>query len=735
MAGQVAAVEIQLKLRPHGRWPTLAFVSNRLPNDDRAPVDHLRNHLGRLIGVFIVNALSLYFMTWILQGLTLDGWRAAVGAVVILAAVNAVVWPLVARYLAGAILWTAGLLGLVANGLILMLASEIVPVFDVSDLGTAVVASLGMTAMTAIAGQLLALDDDAVWRRRTIRRMVRRLGEPEQTGVPGVLFIQIDGLSESVLRRALSDGYLPTLAKWIRSGTHHITGWECDLSSQTGASQAGILHGNNSDMPAFRWYDKEAGKVFTTNRPKDAAEIERGRSDGHGLLADGGVSRSNVFSGDSPDSMLTFSTVTDRGRPSGKGFTYFVASPYALTRLIVLSGADVAREVAASWRARRRDTEPRLKRGGIYPVLRAATTVMLRDITVSTLLSDIYRGVPSAYVDFVGYDEVAHHSGIAAHDALETLYRLDEQFARIERVIAEAPRPYHVVVLSDHGQTQGATFLQRYGTTLPDLVASLVEQGQDVQSPALSDEGWGNINGVFSDTIRREDSRLSGLVRVIMRRRTTDGEVVLGPAARDDTATTEASDVVVLASGNLGLISFPHIDGRATIETLAERHPGLIRSLAAHPGVGFVLVRSETVGSIVMGSNGVHYLDDGRIEGVDPLAPFGPNAADHVRRTDSFANCPDLLVNSFFDAEIDEGAAFEELIGFHGGLGGKQAEPFLLSPRSFALPDGPIVGAESIHHILKGWLHAAADPDAARPWEALAESHASSAFDRLPPGA
>ena len=710
-------------------------MRHRLPHNDRAPVDHLRNHIGRLIGVFIVNALSLYLVTWVLPGLTVEGWKAAIGAVVVLAAVNAVIWPLVARYLAGAILWTAGLLGLVANGLILMLASDIVPGFVVSDLGTAVAASLAMTAMTAIAGQLLALDDDAVWMRRTIRRMVRRLGEPEVTEVPGVLFIQIDGLSESVLRRALSDGYLPTLATWIRSGTHRITGWECDLSSQTGASQAGILHGDNSDMPAFRWFDKETGKVFTSNRPKDAAEIERGRSDGHGLLADGGVSRSNVFSGDSPDSMLTFSTVTDRGRPSGKGFTYFVSSPYALTRLIVLSVADVAREIAASWRARRRETEPRLKRGGIYPVLRAATTVMLRDITVSTLLSDIYRGVPSAYVDFVGYDEVAHHSGIAAHDALETLFRLDQQLARIEQVIAEAPRPYHVVVLSDHGQTQGATFLQRYGTTLPDLVASLVEQGQDVQSPALSDEGWGNVNGVFSDTIQREDSRLSGLVRVIMRRRTTDGEVVLGPASRNDTTSTEASDVVVLASGNLGLISFPHIDGRATIETVGERHPGLIRSLAAHPGIGFVLVRSETVGSIVIGRHGVHYLDDGRIEGADPLVPFGPNAADHVRRTDSFANCPDLLVNSFFDAEADEGAAFEELIGFHGGLGGKQAEPFLLAPRSFALPDGPIVGAESIHGILKGWLHAAADPDAARPWEAPREAPVSSVFDRLPPGA
>lgn len=706
-----------------------------MTNNDQSPSAHLRKHIGRLAIVFAVNALSLFLMGWILPGLSVNGWAAAIVAVAMLAVVNAVVWPLVARYLAGAILWTVGLLGLVANGLLLMLTAEIVDDFSVSSLGTATLASLGMTAITAVAGQLLALDDDAVWHRRTIRRMVRRIGEPDETDVPGMLFIQIDGLSESVLRRAVSEGYMPTVATWIRLGTHRVTGWECDLSSQTGASQAGILHGNNSDMPAFRWYDKEAGKIFTSNHPRDAAAIEEQHSDGHGLLADGGVSRSNVFSGDSPDSMLTFSTVTAEGRPSGKGFTYFIASPNALTRLFALCIADVGRELAASWRARRRDVQPRLKRGGVYPILRAATTVALRDITVYTLLSDIFRGVPSAYVDFVGYDEVAHHSGIAAHDALETLYRLDQQLARIQRSIAEAPRPYHVVLLSDHGQTQGATFLQRYGTSLPDLVASLIEQGKNVQSPAMTDEGWGNVNGVLSDVIRSEDSRLAGLLRVLTKGRTTDGTVSLGPAAKAEPATPEPSDVVVLASGNLGLISFPHLAGRATLEEIADRHPGLISSLSRHPGVGFVLVRSETVGSIVVGRDGVQYLDDGRVEGVDPLAPFGERAVDHVRRTDLFLNCPDLLVNSFFDEELDEGAAFEELIGFHGGLGGKQTEPFLLSPQAFDIPEGPIVGAESIHHIFKGWLREASSPNAAMPWETPVDDPAFSALDALAPGA
>src|SRR6187402_2013319 len=146
--------------------------------------------------------------------------------------------------------------------------------------------------------------------------MVGKLEAPTPTDVPGVLFLQIDGLAEPVLRVAVAEGRVPRLARWLQEGTHTLVGWECDLSSQTGASQAGILHGNNHNMPAFRWYDKELGKVLTSNRPKDAAVIEHRQSDGKGLLVDGGVSRSNVFSGDSKDSVLTFSTVTDRSKHS-----------------------------------------------------------------------------------------------------------------------------------------------------------------------------------------------------------------------------------------------------------------------------------------------------------------------------------------------------------------------------------------------------------------------------------
>jgi hypothetical protein len=323
--------------------------------------------------------------------------------------------------------------------------------------------------------------------------------------------------------------------------------------------------------------------------------------------------------------------------------------------------------------------------------------VVLAEITWSTLVADIARGVPTAYVDLVGYDEVAHHSGIMAPDALDTLRRTDDQLERLLTGLADAPRPYYLVVLADHGQTQGPTFKQRYGETLDAVVQRLA--AGSVSAPVLAEEGWNNVSGLLTDAAA-DDSRIGKAVERATRSRATEGEVVLGPT----TELTVDDDVIVLASGNLGLVSFAGIAGRATRQRIDAGHPGLIEGLRRHDGVGFVMVRDHVLGDVVLGSNGIHHLADGRVDGDDPLSVFGPNTADHLRRTSSFDNCPDLLVNSFYDPVDDEGAAFEELIGFHGGLGGRQSRPFVLAPAGLAQPTEPLVGARSIHQLFKSWV-------------------------------
>ena len=653
----------------------------------------------RVVIVGLAQALTVLVMAWLLDSVNVTGLGAAVLVVVVLSLLNALLWPLVVRLTMPLVVWTVGLFTFVLNAAFIWLVSEVVDGFDVRTFTGAILLALALAATNIAVGGLLSIDDDHVYQQVVVRRMVKRREPPTETDVPGVLFIQIDGLGHKVLRDAMASGHAPMLARLVEHGTHRLIPWECDLSSQTGAMQAGILLGDNDNMPAFRWYEKDTGRIMVSNRPRDAADLEERHSSGDGLLAGGGASRANVFSGDADDSMFTFSTVLS-DRHSGNRFVYAIATPYALLRIIVLAVVDILRELRQARRARKDGVEPSMHRGGVYPLLRAATTVVLAEITYAVLIGDIERGVSSAYIDLVGYDEVAHHSGLAADEALDTLRRTDDQLERLLATLANAPRPYHVVILSDHGQTQGSTFAQRYDASLEDVVKQLAT-GSDVTAPVLAEEGWNNVNGLLSG-MAADESRLGRAVKRATRGRTTDDEVALGPST--ETTVDPDEDVIVLASGNLGLLSFTDIDGRASRQQIDAAYPGLIDGLRVHPGIGLLLVRDDEHGDLAIGPAGIHHLDSGRIDGEDPLASFGPNTADHLRRTSSFDNCPDVLVNSFYDPEADEGAAFEELIGFHGGLGGAQCHPFILAPTALAAPAEPMVGALAVHRLFKSWV-------------------------------
>ena len=175
----------------------------------------------------------------------------------------------------------------------------------------------------------------------------------------------------------------------------------------------------------------------------------------------------------------------------------------------------------------------------------------------------------------------------------------------------------------------------------------------------------------------------------------------------------EKAEAVVLGSGNLGLVYLMEVTHRMTREEIDDRHPGLLAALAGHPHVGFVCVATDT-GPVAVGAGGERHLTTGRVIGVDPLEPFPPGAERHLLRTDGFTNAPDILVNSFYDPELDDACAFEELISFHGGLGGPQSRPFIMCPVDFPLPVDPIVGAEAVHGVLLGWRRML-QPVATRP--------------------
>jgi uncharacterized membrane protein YvlD (DUF360 family) len=672
--------------------------------------------------VLLADALALLLLAGLLPGFHLDRPTAALATAVAVGALNAVVWPLLARFALPLSVMTLGLAALVLNGALVAFAIDIVPGAAVDDVGTGIAVVLGLTVLTALLTSLLAIDEDESWYRNVVRRQARRRGDRTESEVPGVIFLEIDGLAHDVLRRAMRDGNAPTLARWLRDGGYRFVRWETDWSSQTGACQAGLLHGNNDDMPAFRWWEKDRGTSIVTNHPRDAEELERRHSDGHGLLHAGGASRANILSGDATHSMLTMSTVLRRRRPIGRDYSAYFANPYAVARTFVLALTEIASERRAQAQQRRRDVQPRIHRGRVYAAVRAWGTVVQRDLQVAAIVGDMMAGRPVVYTTFLAYDEVAHHSGVERPDTLAVLRHVDRQLARVQAAVADAPRPYRLVVLADHGQSQGATFLQRYDITLEDLVRSACDAIDVRAAVGGGDEAIAYLSAGLTEVARDETATGRAVARVTRNQR-ADGVVALDDATKaefQDASEESLPELSVMASGCLGLISFPREPGRVTVERLEQMHPRLLTALREHPGIGFVHIRSERHGALVIGAQGTRYLDEGRVEGDDPLAPYGPNAADHVRRTDAFEHCPDVLVNSTYWEEEDEVAAFEELVGSHGGMGGGQSFPFVLFPADLGWPDEAVIGAERVHRIFRGWLaglgheaYAATDVDSA----------------------
>jgi uncharacterized membrane protein YvlD (DUF360 family) len=634
--------------------------------------------LGRLLLSWIIAALALLAAAAILPGASVEGFWGALLVAAVVAALNAVLPPLIAALRLPFTLVLGFLLVLVVNAVILLIADALTEgAIKLDSFWAALLVALVASAASVVIQVIFGANDDDTYTLSVTQRLARRSGERVETDRPGIIFLEIDGLALPVLQRAMRDGNAPTMARWLAQDTHALAEWEPDLSSQTGASQAGILLGSNEDISAFRWVEKETATMMTCSAPPDCAEIERRHSSDVGLLANGGASRGNLLSGEADHLILTVSKLEEE-KKANPGYRAFLANGFNVTRSLVLFIWEVILELTAAARQRRRDVQPRGHRGGLYPLMRAAMCVVVRDLIVYGVLSDMMRGRPAVYATFSSYDEVAHHSGLERSDTLEALRKLDDQFGRIDRARRYAPRPYEIVVLSDHGQTQGATFKQRNGYGLDDLVERSLTTGQ-VTEVAGGDEQDSMVGHAFGEATGRTQKK---------------------KRAKNDVS---GERVLVLGSGNLGLVYLMEERRRLTLEELNERHPELIPALRAHRHVGWLLVRSAERGAVALGANGAHYLAEGTVEGEDPLAAFSPNAPRHLLRTDGFAHVADIMVGSFYDPELDEGCAFEELISFHGGLGGLQTRPFILHPVGLRLPEGEIVGAAAVHEILLGW--------------------------------
>ena len=657
--------------------------------------------LRRAVLSFLGACLALAITAGVVPELQIDGLAPLLLGGLVLLAIDSSLAVVLHGLLVGWPIFVAQVLGVVAQFGAIVGLGRVLPGIHVGDTAAAIWGAVFLTVLNSLFAELVAVSDDDSYYSVLVRRLVAREFRRPREPIPGLLVVQVDGLSLPVLREAIRAGRVPVLGRLVRDGEATLHPWIAMLPPTTPASQAGILHGNNNGIAGFRWYEKATARLLVANHPEDAAEIVRRISDGAGLLSDDGASIGNLVTGDAPRSYLTMATIDKRAPAHDeRRMRGFFVTTVNYIRLVVLMAGEVAKELYQAERQRGWSVEPRMHRDLHFAIERAATNIALRTVSTALVIEEMYGGAPAIYVDYTGYDAISHHCGPERVEAIDALEGIDRAIGSLLKAARYTGRPYRMVVLSDHGQCLGATFTQRYGQPLEVVIAAHLPGTMTVVGTTDSVESAG-----YGRRIAAEFGRGSGLGPLVARRLPSGLRRAGGRAGRGAGSGADAAppDVVVASSGNLAHVYFTSDPGRMSSEVIETRYPGLVEALAQHPGIGAVVAKSAAGHLLVTDANGRRDLSASPPDGGDPLADFGPRAAEDLRRLEGFTTAGDLILLGAVDGVTGEVTGFEELVGSHGGLGGWQAEPFILCPATLTLADDPPVGAPALYRQLMAW--------------------------------
>ncbi len=665
----------------------------------------LTKGLVRLAVVWVVGALALAATAWIMPGLSFQAvngtprWLVIVSAALLLAIVNLLIRPivlLIARPLGWVLLFVVGFL---VNAIALWITAWLLPGFDVS-IPAGLFGGIVIAFFSAVLTGILELDEEGSWYQNRIERLAKEdpFDSADEPG-KGLMMVEIDGLSYWHLRKALDDGLMPSLSRMIEEDGYQLSLTDCGLPSMTSACQAGIMFGDNHDIPAYRWYDKSKQKLYVS--ADDATELNGRYAHGHGLMRRGS-SIMNMFNGDAEKSMFTMANMFEADEKEKKrrahDVTLLMLNPYFLARALAVFFVDLVRELWEAWQQKRKNVWPRLNRmAHWYPFVRAAMSGLMRDMSANIAVLDMMRGAPSIYMLYLGYDEVAHHSGPWTSDAFGDLKRFDNVLGRLYRFTqsGKTPRPYDLIILSDHGQSFGATFKQRYGLSIKEFIEQQLPTGTTVSQAIGGDTGVTGLSamaGELSNVSQTGDGNAFDRTMASQGQKLAEHSV----QAADEVGAEERAAVTAYGSGNAAQVYFDLFDRKIKLSELEAVYPGMVDAIVAHEGIGLVVGYTDDGEPIALGKGGSHNLVTDEVVGEDPILPYaqetGHGAATvekrvwQLRRVMEFPSAGDLwLISSVY--EDGTVAALEELIGSHGGVGGEQTDAFIFHPSDMEVPE------------------------------------------------
>jgi hypothetical protein len=558
----------------------------------------------------------------------------------------------------------------------------------------------------------------------------RERKERQERDERGFIVIQIDALAHEDLVRAIDAGYAPRLRRLIEREGWELRRYGAGLPSATPAAQAAIFYGTKENIPAFRFYEKAERRLIIGSKPADVQHI-RDRLPESGIL-DGGSGYVNIYDGGADRAIFTLAAKQPQRflQKMGGGRVALLAllHPGRMLRMFVDSVVEYVREeFVRIWGQMR----------GRYtyywwylPFLHIGSNVVLRELQTLAVLLDIYTGVPAIYTTYNVYDEFAHHFGPGSRTAYSSIRGLDRRIGLIMKMLRRAPgRPYDVYILSDHGQTPSVPYRIRYRETLGDTIVNAAKRGVFVMAGtgdyALEHQDVMDFLVQELEHVSAESSLPArkaglGLGRWIRQ------QYNIFPLVAETVKESEDSHIVVTYSSSLAHVYWTepqrplHLD---EIRADTDRR-ALYYFLVSHSGIGCVITRMLDGAHVETLHGRALVMPDGEMEvlsGTDPLRHYASSAVERraIARLAAMNNAGDLILFGAYDPVQDLCVCFDDQIGAHGALGGRQAWPFLLTPRGLVPGNCTIEDPLDLHPLFDryrtGRTRTAPPHDAVRP--------------------
>jgi hypothetical protein len=465
----------------------------------------------------------------------------------------------------------------------------------------------------------------------------------------GLVIVHVDGLGADSLEQALREGHMPFIKNLMDAEGYELHRYRCGIPSTTPFVQAGILYGDNSEIPSFRWWDREQQLLVQFGAGSTFKKVAAKYFQGCHPLTEGGAAIAACYPAGAVETFgIAYQDRRYSGQEKGSRSAWRVVLPYLANPLnladLLSHGLDSIAQTAFAFG---RDRLSGRIAAGTYAVTDVLEEMFVHHVTRHAVTKAMHEGLSPIYAGFYAFDETGHAFGPDDPYAMRILRHVDNTIRKIARARKDG---YELVVLSDHGQIDTIPFGRVSDKAFGELVA-----------------GW--LPGYHVQEMKGK---------------------AFGPPEGEAQGRVNLTN-----SGGLSHLYFVGRAQRLTYSELTAQFPGLAPNIAAIDEVALVMARDGDADVFLTGGEVL------RGEAVKPvLARF--DDADillgQLSRLNSFHMSGDLVVFGAF--KEGRQVNFENQAGGHGSIGGEQAHPFVLAKREWGLDTSAVQGAHELHPVL-----------------------------------